>query len=232
MLTYADVRKWHRHADARMAQSFCQRVRRLLMQQWSHILKKPLKGCKAPINETYLDQTRSGMRILWTEVQEGTGTSPKILLWYVSPHKKVNHYMRQIDDSLARLDRRTPLTPAISCHAPCERASAAQQDGEQVLACLETHEAHAERMSIERDENLLDPLANRPLKIWEVESGSVHRLKEEGWEPKLRLTSKEEQVTQMCLCVFCVLCFVCVYLCVVCCVCVCVCVWGCVCLFV
>jgi hypothetical protein len=157
------------------------------MRQWSHILKKPLKGCKAPTNETYLDQTRSGMRILWTEVREGTGTNPKILLWYVSPHKN-----------------------AISCHAPCERAWAAQQDGEQVLACHEAHEAHAERMSIERDQILLDPSANRPLKIWELESGSMRRLKEEGWEPKLRLTSKEEQVTQcvcMCVCfVFCVLC--------------------------
>ncbi len=184
------------------------------MRQWSHILKKPLKGCKAPINETYLDQTRSGMRILWTEVREGTDTSPKILLWYVSPHKKVNHYMWQIDDSLARLDRRTPLTPAISCHAPCERAWAAQQDGEQVLACHAAHEAHAERMSIERDQILLDPLANRPLKIWEVESGSMHRLKEEGWEPKLRLASKEEQVTQcVCMCVCFVLCVLCVCVC-------------------
>jgi hypothetical protein len=87
--------------DARMAQSFCQRVRRWSTGQWSHILKKPLKGCKAPINETYIDQNRTAMRILWTEVQEGgVGTSSKILLWYVSPHKKVGHYIRQIDDSL------------------------------------------------------------------------------------------------------------------------------------
>ena len=56
-----------------MAESFCQRVRRLLTRQWSHILKKPLKGCKAPINEAYLDQTRTAMRILWTEVLEGKG---------------------------------------------------------------------------------------------------------------------------------------------------------------
>jgi hypothetical protein len=84
-----------------MAQSFCQRVRRLSTGQWSHILKKPLKGCKAPINETYLDQNRTAMRILWTVVQEGgVGTSSKILLWYVSPHKKVGHYSWQIDDSL------------------------------------------------------------------------------------------------------------------------------------
>jgi hypothetical protein len=56
-----------------MAESFCQRVRLLLTRQWSHILKKPLKGCKAPINEAYLDQTRTAMRILWTEVLEGKG---------------------------------------------------------------------------------------------------------------------------------------------------------------
>ena len=56
-----------------MAQSFCQRARRLSTGQWSHILKKPLKGCKTPINETYLDQNRTAMRIMWTEVQEGKG---------------------------------------------------------------------------------------------------------------------------------------------------------------
>jgi hypothetical protein len=51
-------------------------------------------------------------------------------------------------------------------------------------------------MLIERDQLFLDPLANSPLKIWEVESGNMQRLKEDGWEPKLRLTSKEEQVIE------------------------------------
>ena len=133
------------------------------------------------------------MCILWTEVQEGDEDSrSKILLWYVSPHKKVSHYSRQIDDSLERLNRRTP---AISdYHLPTTTlGAAAQQDGEQVLAC---HEAHKGRMMIERDQVLLDPLANSPLKIWEVQSGSIERLKEEGWKPKLRLTSTEEQVIE------------------------------------
>jgi hypothetical protein len=56
-----------------MAESFWERVSRLSTGQWSHSLKKPLKGCKAPINEAYLDQTRTAMRILWTEVVEGGG---------------------------------------------------------------------------------------------------------------------------------------------------------------
>jgi len=34
-----------------MQQSFYQRVSLLSMAQWRHILKKPLKDCKAPINE-------------------------------------------------------------------------------------------------------------------------------------------------------------------------------------
>ncbi len=96
----------------------------------------------------------------------------------------MGHYIRQIDDSMSRLNRRTP---AISAH------TLAQQDDEKVMAC---HEAHEERMIIEEDQVLLDPLANSPLKIWEVQSGNVQRLKEEGWEPKLRLTSKEEQVIE------------------------------------
>ncbi len=65
-----------------MAQSFCQHVRLLSTGQWnrewSYILKKPLKGCQAPINETYLDQNRTALRILWTEVLEGTQHVPKL----------------------------------------------------------------------------------------------------------------------------------------------------------
>jgi hypothetical protein len=117
------------------------------------------------------------------------GTSSKILLWYASPHKKVSHNMWQIDDSVARLNRRTP---AISHHAPCT-GGPAQKDDEQGLA---SHEVHEGRMMIEKDQLFLDPLANSPLKIWEVQSGSIERLKEGGWEPKLRLMSTEEQVIE------------------------------------
>jgi hypothetical protein len=93
------------------------------------------------------------MRILWTEVQEGgVDTKSKILLWYVIPHKKVGHYIRQIDDSLERLNRHSP---AISDHHP-GTGVAAKQDVEQVLVC---HETQKGRMVIERDEVFLDPLA-------------------------------------------------------------------------
>jgi hypothetical protein len=72
-----------------MAETFCQRVRLLSSGQWSHILKKPLQGCKTPINEAYLDQKRSAMRILWTEVLEGGGRSfsnvcPKMCLFQMA----------------------------------------------------------------------------------------------------------------------------------------------------
>ena len=96
-------------------------------------------------------------------------------MWYVSPHKKVSHYASQIDDSLSRLNRRT--------------GGQGQPDDQQVKDTKG-------RMMIERDQVFLDPLANSPLKIWELQSGNVQRLKEEGWEPKLRLTSKEEQVIE------------------------------------
>ncbi len=42
-----------------------------------------------------------------------------------------------------------------------------------------------------RDQLFLDPLANSPLKIWEVQTRVSS-----GWEPKLRLTSTEEQVIE------------------------------------
>ncbi len=78
------------------------------------------------------------------------GTSSKILLWYVSSHKKVGHYIRQIDDSLARLNRRTPAD-RLSGHAPCTDdwiAGQAQQDDEQASG----------RMMIERDQVIYEAL--------------------------------------------------------------------------
>ena len=168
-----------------MSQSFCQRVRRLSMCQWSHILKNPLKGCKTPINETYLDLNHTDMCILWTQVREHgdrkciLDTRSKILLCYINPHKKVRHYMRQIDDSLTRLNRRTPV---ISHHTPCT-GGPAQQDDEQVLSI---HEVHEDRLMIVRDHLFVDLSVNSALKIWKVQCGSIERLKEEDWEPKMR----------------------------------------------
>ena len=47
------------------------------------------------IFETYLDQGRTALRILWTEVRECNGLRG-ILVWYVSKHKHVSKYMLQI----------------------------------------------------------------------------------------------------------------------------------------
>ena len=99
--------------------------------------------------------------------ESGVVTSSKILLWCVSPHttKEVGYYIRQMDDSQERLNH---LTPVISDHHHPGTGVAAQEEDEQVSSC---HETHKGRMTIERDQVLLDPLANSPLKIWEVQSG-------------------------------------------------------------
>jgi hypothetical protein len=93
-----------------MAQSFCQRVRRLSTGQWSHVLKKPLKGCMTSINETYLYHTQlcaycgrkckrmTKVALLHSKIRENSTFTAllhsKILLWFVSPHKKVGSLLR------------------------------------------------------------------------------------------------------------------------------------------
>ena len=55
----------------------------------------------------------------------------------------------------------------------------------------------AERLVLARDQVLLSPDANTPLKIYELRSSrDLRRMQEEGWEPPLRLTSKEHAVVQ------------------------------------
>jgi len=169
------VRKWYKNADARMTECFDQRIKKLSTRDWGRKIQKPLRGCWAQINEAYLDQGRSALRILWTLVKE-SGVS-KILLWYVCKHNRVTHFMERIDDSLARLNRRAATADSVRD----EKVEMSSLDGGALV--------------IERDQLLPDPLANTPLKIWELTcADDIQKLKEEGWEPPLRLTPQEEDV--------------------------------------
>ncbi len=107
-----DVKKWYAGADGRLAESFMERLERLATRNFGRKVQKRLKGSAVPIFEAYLDQARTALRILWTEVVE-RGTS-NIFVWYVSKHKDVSRRMLQIDESFKRLNRRQVDTPSAA----------------------------------------------------------------------------------------------------------------------
>ena len=237
-----DVKKWYAHADARLATSFMERLERLATRNFGRKVQKRLRGSTTvPIFEVYLDQTRTALRILWTEVVE-RGTS-NIFVWFVSKHKDVSRRMLQIDESFKRLNRRrvdsdapsVAQTPDMQSEAsglkwehagdtpPAQGRELVRPDLSEALSCktefteqewaafgirdlhnddwIKAGESYykplAERLVLARDQVLLSPDANTPLKIYELRSSrDLRRMQEEGWEPPLRLTSKEHAVVQ------------------------------------
>ena len=237
-----DVKKWYAHADARLATSFMERLERLATRNFGRKVQKRLKGSTTvPIFEAYLDQARTALRILWTEVVERGASN--IFVWFVSKHKDVSRRMLQIDESFKRLNRRRVDSDAPSlAHAPDMQSEASglkwenagdtapaqgrellRPDLVEALSCkteftkqewamfgirdlrnddwIKAGESYykplAERLLLTRDQVLLSPDANTPLKIYELRSSSdLRRMQEEGWEPPLRLTSKEHAVLQ------------------------------------
>jgi len=82
----AEALKWYKHADPRQSLLFIRRLDQLAAGERSRILNKHLVGSKNfSIFETYLDQGRTALRILWTECLERNGLRG-ILVWYVSKH--------------------------------------------------------------------------------------------------------------------------------------------------
>ena len=104
-----------------MAESFCQRVRLLLthLRRWSHILKKPLTGCKAPINEAYLNQTRTAMRILWTGVLEG----------------KDRHFQKSVQKCTSPLSENPPKLTALLVNLRALTFENAAQAAARIFSC-------------------------------------------------------------------------------------------------
>jgi hypothetical protein len=165
----AEALKWYKHADPRLSMLFLRRLEQLAAGDRSRILNKHLVGSKNfSIFETYLDQGRTALRILWTEVRERNGLRG-ILVWYVSKHKHVSKYMAQIDEASMRLNRQ--LSSARSLF-----------EGDEADALL-----------LDGDTVLLDPMGNTPLKIHEADVRQLAS-KELLDSLPLRLTEAEKSV--------------------------------------
>ena len=172
MLT-AESLKWYKHADPRHSMLFLRRLKQLAAGERSRILSKHLVGSKNfSIFETYLDQGRTALRILWTECRERSGLRA-ILVWYVSKHKHVSKYMVQIDEAAMRLNRQ-----------PSSARSLFQGDGGDDVMLL-----------LDGDTVLLDPMANTPLKIHEADIRQLAS-KECLDSLPLRLTSAEKAIVE------------------------------------
>jgi hypothetical protein len=167
----AEVVKWLRNGDPRYVDFFVRRMKQLSNGERSRILAKRLNGsttAKVPIYETYLEQ-KSGFRILWTEKDD------YLLVWYVAKHHRVSRLMRLIDDSKNRSER--------------QRISINDID--------EMNPDDINAGSIERkDEIILDPLGNVPLKIYDVGTDEIENITKQDWIPALHLTEEERQVVE------------------------------------
>ena len=170
MLT-AEALRWYKHADPRLSILFLRRLQQLAAGERSRILNKHLVGSKNfSIFETYLDQGRTALRILWTECRETDGLRG-ILVWYVSKHKHVSKYMVQIDEAAMRLNRQ-----------PRSARSLFEGDEEDV-------------MLLDSDTVLLDPMGSTPLKIHEADIRQLAS-KECLDSLPLRLTSAEKAIIE------------------------------------
>lgn len=169
-----DALKWYKGADGRYADLFVKRITQLASGQRSRILQKHLVGSRHHIYETYLDQA-SAQRILWTECrEEGKAT---ILVWYVSKHKWVSRYIRQIDEAHARLNRQPKSALSLF-------ADSASESGD------------ATAMKLDPDTVLLDPMSNCPLKLHQMRHFEIQRLATREWQPPLRLTGLEREIVE------------------------------------
>jgi hypothetical protein len=145
------------------------RIQQLRAGDRSWILTKRLKGCKATVFETYLEQ-KLGHRILWTE----NPNENSILIWYVMPHKVVSRAIGLIDDSL----RRSSLQQTF-----VEESNTLPVDGSGCPhhSCI-----------------VLDPSGNVPLKIYDICGEDIDSTSwdDDSWIPRLHLTEEERIVVE------------------------------------
>lgn len=169
------VLTWMRQmAGNRLVYVFSQRVEQLAQGDRSYCLSKPLKHCPAGLRftlfETKLD---AGQRILWTdrESERKSSSKPSILIWYVSKHDKVSHYVSLIDQSFCRLNIHSPGMSSVS-HASGSVTSSTSA-------------------SFDFDDQvLIDPIGINILKTYVVNVSSLKCIHEDDWTPPLRMTNQ------------------------------------------
>ena len=75
------VVKFIKNGDPMYRSIFVMRMKQLARGDRSHKLQKPLKGCESIIYESYMDNSKGGFRILWTQERDS------IVVWFIAKHK-------------------------------------------------------------------------------------------------------------------------------------------------
>jgi len=75
------VVKFIKNGDPMYRNIFVMRMKQLARGDRSHKLQKPLIGCRAIIYESYMDNSKGGFRILWTQERDS------IVVWFIAKHK-------------------------------------------------------------------------------------------------------------------------------------------------
>ncbi|KAL7550282.1 hypothetical protein ACHAWF_013521 [Thalassiosira exigua] len=121
------VVKFLKKGDPKYRSFFIRRMKQLANGDRSRILQKRLKGSKATIYESYLEQ-KSGFRILWTE--EGN----TIVIWFIAKHKSVSRLMTLIDDAKSRSARQNmPKSLLTHSHHDESQVASAEPQNEILL---------------------------------------------------------------------------------------------------
>jgi hypothetical protein len=194
LLTHS-ILAWMRHnAGNRLVQIFIQRVVQLAQGDRSYCLSKPLKHCPVGLRftlfETKLD---AGQRILWTQSESASSTKPSILIWYVSKHDKVSHYVMQIDQSFRRLNVHSLVSSSSVSHVSVSinELSSSSSSMTTVTRVLDIDE-----------QVLIDPASNNILKTYVTSVSTLKCIHEDRWTPPLRLTNQVTIITILCMCVY------------------------------
>ena len=164
------VARWLERADAKYRALFCKRVEQLADGQRSYALSKPLRHCVYPVFETKLD---AGQRLIWTRTKRG-GARESLLIWFVSKHDHVSHYVKLVERTCSRLD------------APLSGLWSVNEEANETTALLLLNE----------DTVLLDPTSNVPLKVFSTPRKDFSMLSCIGTDlqPSLLLSAKEREV--------------------------------------
>jgi len=157
--------------DPKLREMCVRKLEDLAFGRGGKTTRKALVGCKnVRIFETYLDQSRAGHRILWTELDKKS-----ICVWYVVSHKRVSKMMKMIDEADERSERR--LTSATA-----------------MLSGSSEMEVDAQHKTIGSDRVFLDPFSDTPLKVYAIPRDEILKLASPKWTPRLHLTKQEKEI--------------------------------------
>ena len=165
------VARWLERADAKYRALFCRRIEQVADGQRSYALSKPLRHCDYPVFETKLD---AGQRLIWTRTKRG-GARESLLVWFVSKHDHVSHYVKLVERTCSRLD------------APFSGVWSVDEEAKETPPPL---------LLLGEDTVLLDPTSNVPLKVFSTPRKDFSMLSRIGtdWQPSLLLSAKEREV--------------------------------------